>query len=137
MNKFNIIYKWMIRIISIILCLLSLIFIFIELRKVFAGEFLADENSIRSLLFYLVRAFSFILLLSTSILSFLFTLKKINKFIYHWSICLSVASLITPIYAFTYMEKIFGILILILLVFNLIFVLLIHLSNRKQEEVAK
>ena len=137
MKIFNIIYKWMIRIISIILCLLSLIFIFIELRKVFLGEFLVDENFVRSLVFYLVRAFSFILLFSTSILSFLFTLKKINKFIYPWAICLSGTSLITPIYAFTYMEKIFGVLILILLIFNLIFMLIIHLSNRKQEEVAK
>ena len=126
LNIFNVI-------ISSIVLLLSLIFIFIEGRLLFSGDWLIYDNVILGMFKYLFRL---IIAISTgmySILTFINIKKKsgiLTNFLFVLSICLFVVSIFMLIYTANYVDKISIIIASIILLINVSNIVLFYIRKK-------
>ena len=114
----------------ILVALVSLVFAFVELRSLFAGDFLLMNNAAMSFFAYLFRGLFFVSLCSYSVYLFIFFMKKkdLEFFNYLIAISLLIASLFT---VFFYVQSIYLIIILLALVPALVVLLRRFLIERK------
>ena len=121
LNIFNVI-------ISSIVLLLSLIFIFIEGRLLFSGDWLIYDNVILGMFKYLFRLIIAISVGMYSILTFINIKKKsgiLTNFLFMLSICLFIVSIFMLIYTANYVDKISIIIASIILLINVLNIVLL------------
>ncbi len=125
-NIFNII-------ISSIVLLLSLIFIFIEGRLLFSGDWLIYDNVILGMFKYLFRLIIAISAGMYSILTFINIKKKsaiLTNFLFMLSICLFIVSIFMLIYTANYIDKILIIIASIILLINVSNIVLLYIRKK-------
>jgi hypothetical protein len=132
MNKLQIIFGWFARILVILIALLSLVFAFVEIRKLIFSEFLIDQSYIRSFIVYFVRALGFIFMTVTNVLCFLSTFKTLRKKVIIWALFFSCASIVIPISCFFYMETIVAIGLLFFSLLIASYELFIYLTHKNE-----
>ena len=126
LNIFNVI-------ISSIVLLLSLIFIFIEGRLLFSGDWLIYDNVILGMFKYLFRLIIAISAGMYSILTFINIKKKsgiLTNFLFMLSICLFIISIFMIIYAANYVDKISIIIASIILLINVSNIVLVYIRKK-------
>lgn len=126
LNIFNVI-------ISSIVLLLSLIFIFIEGRLLFSGDWLIYDNVILGMLKYLFRLIIAIYAGMYSILTFINIKKKsgiLTNFLFMLSICLFIVSIFMIIYTANYVDKISIIIASIILLINVLNIVLLYIRKK-------
>ena len=126
LNIFNVI-------ISSIVLLLSLIFIFIEGRLLFSGDWLIYDNVILGMFKYLFRLIIAISVGMYSILTFINIKKKsgiLTNFLFMLSICLFIVSIFMLIYTANYVDKISIIIASIILLLNVLNIVLLYIRKK-------
>lgn len=126
LNIFNVI-------ISSIVLLLSLIFIFIEGRLLFSGDWLIYDNVILGMFKYLFRLIIAISAGMYSILTFINIKKKsgiLTNFLFMLSICLFIVSIFMLIYTANYVDKISIIIASIILLINVSNIVLLYIRKK-------
>lgn len=126
LNIFNVI-------ISSIVLLLSLIFIFIEGRLLFSGDWLIYDNVILGMFKYLFRLIVAIFAGMYSILTFINIKKKsgiLTNFLFVLSICLFIVSIFMLIYTANYVDKISIIIASIILLINVLNIVLLYIRKK-------
>lgn len=126
LNIFNVI-------ISSIVLLLSLIFIFIEGRLLFSGDWLIYDNVILGMFKYLFRLIVAIFAGMYSILTFINIKKKsgiLTNFLFMLSICLFIVSIFMLIYTANYVDKISIIIASIILLINVLNIVLLYIRKK-------
>ena len=126
LNIFNVI-------ISSIVLLLSLIFIFIEGRLLFSGDWLIYDNVILGMFKYLFRLIIAIFVGMYSILTFINIKKKsgiLTNFLFMLSICLFIVSIFMIIYTANYVDIISIIIASIILLINVSNIVLIYIRKK-------
>ena len=126
LNIFNVI-------ISSIVLLLSLIFIFIEGRLLFSGDWLIYDNVILGMFKYLFRLIIAISAGTYSILTIINIKKKsgiLTNFLFMLSICLFIVSIFMLIYTANYVDKISIIIASIILLINVSNIVLIYIRKK-------
>lgn len=126
LNIFNVI-------ISSIVLLLSLIFIFIEGRLLFSGDWLIYDNVILGMFKYLFRLIIAISVGMYSILTFINIKKKsgiLTNFLFMLSICLFIVSIFMLIYTANYVDKISIIIASIILLINVSNIVLLYIRKK-------
>lgn len=126
LNIFNVI-------ISSIVLLLSLIFIFIEGRLLFSGDWLIYDNVILGMFKYLFRLIIAIFAGMYSILTFINIKKKsgiLTNFLFMLSICLFIVSIFMLIYTANYVDKISIIIASIILLINVLNIVLLYIRKK-------
>lgn len=126
LNIFNVI-------ISSIVLLLSLIFIFIEGRLLFSGDWLIYDNVILGMFKYLFRLIIAISVGMYSILTFINIKKKsgiLTNFLFMLSICLFIVSIFMLIYTANYVDKISIIIASIILLINVLNIVLLYIRKK-------
>ena len=126
LNIFNVI-------ISSIVLLLSLIFIFIEGRLLFSGDWLIYDNVILGMFKYLFRLIIAIFAGMYSILTFINIKKKsgiLTNFLFMLSICLFIVSIFMLIYTANYVDKISIIIASIILLINVSNIVLLYIRKK-------
>ena len=120
-------------IISSIVLLLSLIFIFIEGRLLFSGDWLIYDNVILGMFKYLFRLIIAISAGMYSILTFINIKKKsgiLTNFLFMLSICLFIISIFMIIYTANYVDKISIIIASIILLINVSNIVLLYIRKK-------
>ena len=126
LNIFNVI-------ISSIVLLLSLIFIFIEGRLLFSGDWLIYDNVILGMFKYLFRLIIAISAGMYSILTFINIKKKssiLTNFLFMLSVCLFIVSIFMIVYTANYVDKISIIIASIILLINVSNIVLIYIRKK-------
>lgn len=126
LNIFNVI-------ISSIVLLLSLVFIFIEGRLLFSGDWLIYDNVILGMFKYLFRLIIAISAGMYSILTFINIKKKsgiLTNFLFMLSICLFIISIFMLIYTANYVDKISIIIASIILLINVSNIVLLYIRKK-------
>lgn len=126
LNIFNVI-------ISSIVLLLSLVFIFIEGRLLFSGDWLIYDNVILGMFKYLFRLIIAISAGMYSILTFINIKKKsgiLTNFLFMLSICLFIISIFMIIYTANYVDKISIIIASIILLINVSNIVLLYIRKK-------
>ena len=126
LNIFNVI-------ISSIVLLLSLVFIFIEGRLLFSGDWLIYDNVILGMFKYLFRLIIAISVGMYSILTFINIKKKssiLTNFLFMLSVCLFIVSTFMIIYTANYVDKISIIIASIILLINVSNIVLIYIRKK-------
>ena len=126
LNIFNVI-------ISSIVLLLSLVFIFIEGRLLFSGDWLIYDNVILGMFKYLFRLIIAISVGMYSILTFINIKKKsgiLTNFLFMLSICLFIVSIFMLIYTANYVDKISIIIASIILLINVLNIVLLYIRKK-------
>ena len=126
LNIFNVI-------ISSIVLLLSLIFIFIEGRLLFSGDWLIYDNVILGMFKYLFRLIIAISVGMYSIITFINIKKKsgiLTNFLFMLSICLFIVSIFMLIYTANYVDKISIIIASIILLINVLNIVLLYIRKK-------
>ena len=126
LNIFNVI-------ISSIVLLLSLIFIFIEGRLLFSGDWLIYDNVILGMFKYLFRLIIAIFVGMYSILTFINIKKKsgiLTNFLFMLSVCLFIVSTFMIIYTANYVDKISIIIASIILLINVSNIVLLYIRKK-------
>ena len=126
LNIFNVI-------ISSIVLLLSLVFIFIEGRLLFSGDWLIYDNVILGMFKYLFRLIVAIFAGMYSILTFINIKKKsgiLTNFLFMLSICLFIVSIFMLIYTANYVDKISIIIASIILLINVLNIVLLYIRKK-------
>lgn len=126
LNIFNVI-------ISSIVLLLSLVFIFIEGRLLFSGDWLIYDNVILGMFKYLFRLIIAISAGMYSILTFINTKKKsgiLTNFLFMLSICLFIISIFMIIHTANYVDKISIIIASIILLINVSNIVLLYIRKK-------
>lgn len=126
LNIFNVI-------ISSIVLLLSLIFIFIEGRLLFSGDWLIYDNVILGMFKYLFRLIIAISAGMYSILTFINIKKKsgiLTNFLFMLSVCLFIVSIFMIIYTANYVDKISIIIASIILLINVSNIVLLYIHKK-------
>lgn len=126
LNIFNVI-------ISSIVLLLSLVFIFIEGRLLFSGDWLIYDNVILGIFKYLFRLIIAISAGMYSILTFINIKKKsgiLTNFLFMLSVCLFIVSIFMIVYTANYVDKISIIIASIILLINVSNIVLIYIRKK-------
>ena len=129
LNIFNVI-------ISSIVLLLSLIFILIEGRLLFSGDWLIYDNVILGMFKYLFRLIIAISAGMYSILTFINIKKKsgiLTNFLFMLSICLFIVSIFMLIYTANYVDKISIIIASIILLINVSNIVLLYIRKKQDQ----
>jgi len=104
MKKLKPVSFWIIRILGAVLVILGIFFAFVELRKLFAGEFLVDTNGPRSFFTALLRGVGYAFYGVSFVVLFLATLKKFREKVKAWAVIFSIASCLIPLISIAFME---------------------------------
>ena len=134
MNKLQTVFAWIARILVIVIALISFVFVFVEGRKLIAGDFLSDQSTFRSFMTYFSRALGFLFMAISNILGFFATIRKFREKVIIWALLFAYASLVVPFCSFFYLETIVAIMLLFVSLISAAYQTFNYLSHKKVEE---